>query len=83
MSDDWWLTRPATDNADALGAARAEIERLRATLAKIAAIENKQYGPDWEEIDEAREIAQAALAGSEQKTIVQDAHSDTTGWFSR
>lgn len=41
--------------------AAAENERLRGALTKIAAIENKQYGPDWEEIDEAREIAGEAL----------------------
>jgi hypothetical protein len=29
------------------------------------------------------ERLRAALAANEQKTIVQDAHSDTTGWFAR
>lgn len=38
-----------------------EIARLRAALVRIAEIENKQYGPDWEEIDEARTIASEAL----------------------
>jgi hypothetical protein len=33
-----------------------------AALRKIVAIENKMNGPDWEEIDEARAIANAALA---------------------
>jgi hypothetical protein len=31
-------------------------------LEKIAAIENKEFGPDWEEIEEARKIATDALA---------------------
>ena len=35
--------------------------RYEHALTRIAAIENKEYGPDWEEIDEAREIAREAL----------------------
>ena len=31
-------------------------------LQKIAAIENKEWGAEWEEIEEAREIARAAIA---------------------
>lgn len=46
--------------------ARAEVERLRAALEQIAAIENKDYGIDWDEIEEAREIAKAALAEKSQ-----------------
>lgn len=42
-----------------------EIERLRAALGKIAAIENNDWGGDWEEIDQAREIARAVLAKGE------------------
>jgi ABC-type sulfate transport system substrate-binding protein len=30
-------------------------------LEKIAAIENKEFGPDWEEIEEARKIANDVL----------------------
>jgi hypothetical protein len=30
-------------------------------LEEIAAIENKEFGPDWEEIDEARNIATGVL----------------------
>ena len=40
---------------------RDEIERLRAALRQIAAIENQEYGSDWEEIEMARNIANAAL----------------------
>lgn len=36
-------------------------ERYRAALERIAAIKNKDFGPDWEEIEEAREIANGAL----------------------
>ena len=39
-----------------------EIDRLREALEKILAIENKTEGGDWDEIEEAREIARAALA---------------------
>jgi chromosome segregation ATPase len=43
-----------------------ENERLRAALQKITEIENRQYGPDWEEIDEARGIASEAIATKSQ-----------------
>lgn len=33
----------------------------REALERIAAIENQMFGPDWEEIDQAREIARVAL----------------------
>lgn len=46
----------------------AEIERLRGALTKIAAIEDKMYGPDWEEIEEAREIARGALRAERDLT---------------
>jgi hypothetical protein len=38
-----------------------ELARFRAALVRIVAIEDKMYGPDWEEIEEAREIAREAL----------------------
>ncbi|CAB5514617.1 hypothetical protein ACOTHJ_13035 [Achromobacter xylosoxidans] len=41
----------------------AEAEVLRAALNKIAAIPNRAVGADWEEIEEARAIADAALYG--------------------
>jgi hypothetical protein len=48
-----------------------ELRRLEAVnaqlleaLKKIAAIENQMYGLDWEEIDEARGIARAAIAAA-------------------
>lgn len=40
----------------------AQRDALQAALKRIAAIENKDYGTDWEEIEEARAIAQAAIA---------------------
>lgn len=40
-----------------------EAELLRAALNKIAAIPNRAVGSDWEEIEEARAIADAALYG--------------------
>lgn len=39
-------------------------EALIAALEHIAVIGNKDFGPDWEEIEEARAIARAALAGA-------------------
>lgn len=47
---------------DALAAARAEVTRLQDALERITKIENKYSGTDWDEIDEARQIARAALA---------------------
>lgn len=35
---------------------------LVAALRAIQEIENKEYGPDWEEIEQARQIATDALA---------------------
>ena len=38
-----------------------ELVKLRDALIRIEAIEDKMYGPDWEEIEEARAIATEAL----------------------
>lgn len=38
-----------------------EIARLRAALEKITKIEDELFGGDWEEIEEARGIANEAL----------------------
>lgn len=40
---------------------RAQFDLLLAALKRIAAIENKMVGLDWEEIEEARGIATAAI----------------------
>ncbi len=39
----------------------SEIKRLRGALEEIFAIEDQQYGGDWDEIEQARQIARAAL----------------------
>lgn len=39
-----------------------ENNQLRAALQRIADIQNKDYGGDWDEIEEAREIALSALS---------------------
>jgi hypothetical protein len=44
----------------------AEVQRLREALTKIAAIEDKMFGSDWEEIEEARQIARAAIKGEKE-----------------
>ena len=41
-------------------------EALRVALKNIANIEDKMYGGDWDEINEARDIANAALAQGEK-----------------
>jgi hypothetical protein len=40
---------------------------LLAALKQIAAIEDKMNGGDWDEIEDARQIAQAAIAKAEGK----------------
>lgn len=57
---------PAKGYTETIAEKDAEIGRLRAALLDIAAIENEQYGPDWEEIDRARGIANAALGDVQQ-----------------
>ena len=56
----------------------AELSLLREALTKIAAIEDQMYGADWEEIEEAREIANAALAAP---SPAQQASSDHKAAF--
>ena len=41
-----------------------EIERLREALKRISEIEDQYLSGDWQEIDEARNIATSALEGS-------------------
>ena len=45
----------------------AEVRALRKSLQQIGAIENKTVGGDWDEIEEARQIAQCALGGDAAK----------------
>ena len=51
-------------NARLIAAAPDLLEALK----KISAIENKMYGADWEEIEEARDIADAAIAKATGET---------------
>jgi len=44
-----------------VAAMKSRIHELEGALRDIAAIENKDFGPDWEEIEEARDIARAIL----------------------
>lgn len=50
-----------TDPVESLAEAQSEIARIRGALEKIASIENKDFGGDWDEIEEARVIAKIAL----------------------
>lgn len=45
---------------------RAQRDALLEALKKVAAIEDKMFGSDWEEIEEAREIARAAIKAVEE-----------------
>lgn len=48
--------------------ARAELaDKYEKALGAISAIENKEVGGDWDEIEEARRIAKEALQGTEKK----------------
>lgn len=44
------------------------VKELEVALRKISAIEDQMYGPDWEEIEEARGIADAALSKARPNT---------------
>lgn len=44
-----------------VNASRAQVKALRAALERIAAIEDELYSGDWDEIEQARDIANAAL----------------------
>lgn len=52
---------------------QADDGELRTALERIAAIENKQFGQDWEEIEQAREIARAALAAQQVGPVLSAA----------
>lgn len=43
-------------------------DALLEALKKIEAIEDKMFGSDWEEIEEARDIARAAIKAAEENT---------------
>lgn len=46
---------------------------LLAALKEIAAIKDSHTGGDWDEIEQAREIAKAAIAAAEQQEEGRDA----------
>lgn len=43
------------------------VEQLTEALRKIAAIENKEFGLDWEEIEEARHIANSSIPSTDRQ----------------
>lgn len=45
---------------------KVQHEELLEALKKIASIKDQMYGNDWEEIEEARVIARAAIAKAQQ-----------------
>lgn len=47
------------------------VKELEEALQKISAIEDQMYGADWEEIEEARGIADAALSKSLPNTVAE------------
>ena len=59
INRDPWPTFPV--NKDDLRNLLDENARLREALLEISAIVNQQWGGDWDEIENARAIARAAL----------------------
>ena len=59
INRDPWPTFPV--NKDDLRSLLAENARLREALLDISAIVNQQWGGDWDETENARAIARAAL----------------------
>lgn len=58
-----WRQPTAHQGTDAKESEADELIRLRDALQRIANIENDMYGGDWDEIEEARQIAEDALGG--------------------
>lgn len=56
------ISRAERDQLVALARDGMRAPDLRIALQRIAAIEDKLYGADWAEIEEARDIANDALA---------------------
>lgn len=52
-----------SDPATMVEFATRETARLRAALKKILDIDNQESGGDWDEIEQAREVAHEALFG--------------------
>ena len=57
------ISRAERDQLVALARDGMRAPDLHAALKRIAAIEDKMFGGDWDEIEEARNIAVDALAG--------------------
>jgi len=57
-----WQTHVA-DN-DHVRALLADLDAKTEALERIASITNQMFGGDWDEIEDAREIARAALKGT-------------------
>ncbi|AND74942.1 hypothetical protein pf16_19 [Pseudomonas phage pf16] len=55
------MVRDTSALANKLAMVEAQLNAAKEALAKIAAIEDEQHGGDWDEIEEARNIANAAL----------------------
>ena len=63
------LRRLHAANVDCMAwyeATKSERDALLEALKKIEAIEDKMFGSDWEEIEEARDIARAAIKAAEE-----------------
>jgi hypothetical protein len=57
----------------------SETQILRDALRRIVAIEDKMVGGDWEEIEEARQIARDALARSAFTAATDTSSAPTSG----
>ncbi len=56
------ISRAERDELVALAMDGMQAPAMRGALKRIVAIEDKMFGGDWEEIEEARNIARAVLA---------------------
>lgn len=66
------LTKAERDALVAMARDGMRAPDLRIALQRIAAIEDKVYGADWAEIDEARDIANDALAADLDAAMVKE-----------
>ena len=63
-----------------LADSQKQVTLLRDALKSIHAIEDKLFGSDWEEIDEARDIANVALAATADLSGVILCHAEPVAW---
>ena len=66
-----WLDLKTAEAADLIERQAAQIEMMREALCQISQIKNKYNGGDWDEIEEARNIAIASFSTTPDQALEQ------------